>query len=152
MADLKTHPTSASVDAFVERSEPVGRREDARVLLDIMKRVTGVDPVMWGPSIIGFGSYHYRYASGHEGDVPVIGFSPRKAAMSVYGLHFYSDESLLDGLGPYKAGKGCLFLGRFDRLNLEVLEKACRTAWNGGVPFFLDAALGSHHKEPSDSL
>lgn len=114
------------------------------MLRDIMRRVSGVEPVMWGPSIIGFGSYHYRYASGHEGDMPVIGFSPRTAAMSVYGLHYYDDESLLDGLGPYKVGKGCLYLGRFTRLNLEVLERACRIAWNGGTPYFLDAALTNH--------
>lgn len=141
MAELKTQPSKASVDAFIAHSEPAGRREDAFVLLEIMKRVTGVEPVMWGPSIVGFGLYHYRYASGHEGDMPVIGFSPRKAAMSVYGLHYYTDESLLEGLGPYKAGKGCLYLGRFDRLDLDVLEKACRISWNSGTPYFLDAAL-----------
>lgn len=144
MAELKTQPSNASVDAFLAKSEPAGRRKDALVLLDIMKRVTGVEPVMWGPSIVGFGRYHYRYSSGHEGDMPVIGFSPRKGAMSVYGLHFYDDESLLLGLGPYKTGKGCLYLGRFDRLDLTVLERACRIAWNEGTPFFLDAALQQH--------
>lgn len=92
---------------------------------------------MWGPSIVGFGSYHYRYASGHEGDMAVIGFSPRKAAMSVYGLHYYGDESLIQGLGPYKAGKGCLYLGRFDKLDLGVLERAIRLAWNDGKPYFV---------------
>ena len=144
MAELKTHPTEQSVRAFLEKAEPAGRRDDALVLLEIMKKVTGVDPVMWGPSIVGFGSYHYRYATGHEGDMPVIGFSPRKASMSVYGLHYYDDLSLLEGLGPFKTGKGCLYLGRFDKLNLEVLEKACQTAWNGGTPYFLDAALSMH--------
>ena len=144
MPELKTQPSKASVEAFIAQAEPAARREDALVLLEIMKRVTGVEPVMWGPSIVGFGHYHYRYASGHEGDMPVIGFSPRKAAMSVYGLHYYGDESLLVGLGPYKAGKGCLYLGRFDRLNLDVLEKACRIAWNNGTPYFLDAALEEH--------
>lgn len=144
MSTLKTQPTDASVADFLALAEPAGRRQDAQVLRDIMRRVSGVEPVMWGPSIIGFGSYHYRYASGHEGDMPVIGFSPRTAAMSVYGLHYYDDESLLDGLGPYKVGKGCLYLGRFTRLNLEVLERACRIAWNGGTPYFLDAALTNH--------
>lgn len=148
MADLKTHPTAESVTDFLNKAEPAGRREDGFILLDIMKRVTDVEPVMWGPSIVGFGSYHYRYASGHEGDMPVIGFSPRKAAMSVYGLHFYGDETLLDGLGPYRAGKGCLYLGRFSQLDLGVLERACRVAWNGGTPYFLDSALRQH--DPSD--
>ena len=73
--------------------------------------------------------------------MPVIGFSPRKAAMSVYGLHFYDDVSLLEGLGPYKLGKGCLYLGRFHKLDLTVLESACRAAWNHGVPLFLHSAL-----------
>ncbi len=141
MAELKTKPTSVSVAHFLDRAEPSGRREDAYTLLDIMTRASAVDPVMWGPSIVGFGSYHYRYASGHEGDMPVIGFSPRKAAMSVYGLHFYDDVSLLEGLGPHKLGKGCLYLGRFHKLDLTVLERACRAAWNDGVPLFLDAAL-----------
>lgn len=144
MAELTTQPTGVSVEAFLAASEPAGRRDDALVLLAIMRRATGVEPVMWGPSIVGFGSYHYRYASGHEGDMPVIGFSPRKAAMSVYGLHYDNDESLLDGLGPYKTGKGCLYLGRFAKLDLDVLERACRTAWNSGTPFFLDAALSNH--------
>lgn len=144
MTELKTKPTDVSVDAFLAATEPVGRREDAFVLLEMMRRATGVEPVMWGQSIVGFGSYHYRYASGHEGDMPVIGFSPRKAAMSVYGLHYYGDESLLEGLGPYKAGAGCLYLGRFSKLNLNVLERACRIAWNGGSPYFLDAALSNH--------
>lgn len=150
MAELKTHATDASVDAFIASAQPAGRREDAYVLLDIMQRVSGAEPLMWGPSIVGFGSYHYRYASGHEGDMAVFGFSPRKGAMSVYGLHFYDDVSLLEGLGPYRVGKGCLYLGRFSKLDLEVLERACRTAWNGGVPHFLDAALADHSATHAD--
>jgi hypothetical protein len=137
VAELKTRPNGQPVDEFLSRAEPLKRRTDALVLNAIMKQVSGVEPVMWGPSIVGFGSYHYRYATGHEGDMPVIGFSPRKAAISVYGLHFYADLTLLEGLGPYRAGKGCLYLGSFDRLNLDVLERACATAWNGGVPYFL---------------
>lgn len=137
MADLKTKPTTESVEAFLASVTPIGRREDAYVLLEMMRRITGVEPVMWGPSIVGFGSYHYRYSSGHEGDMAVLGFSPRKAAMSVYGLHYYGDESLIRGLGPYKTGKGCLYLGRFDKLDLHVLENAIRTAWNDGAPYFV---------------
>lgn len=144
MAELKTKPTNQSVDEFVAQAEPAGRREDAVVLLDMMKRSTGVEPVMWGPSIVGFGSYHYRYASSHEGDMPVLGFSPRKAAMSVYGLHYRGFTSLVDHIGPHKLGAGCLYLGRFDKLDLAELEKAIRVAWNDGEPYYLNEALAFH--------
>lgn len=111
-----------------------GRREDAAVLLEMMAVTSGQKPVMWGPSIIGFGQFHYRYATGHEGDMPVIAFSPRKASMSVYGLHYPGYEDHLEGLGPYKTGAWCLYLGRFTKLNLDVLKSALAWAWNGGVP------------------
>lgn len=137
MAELKTKPTGVSVEQFLAAVEPAGRREDAYVLLEMMKQVSGEEPVMWGPSIIGFGTFHYRYASGHEGDMPVISFSPRKASMSVYGLHYYGDEHLLENIGPYKASKGCLYLGRFDKLDLDALREAVRLAWNGGKGLFV---------------
>lgn len=136
MARLKTQPTEVSVAEFIAHVENPGRREDAHILLEMMKRASGQEPAMWGPTIVGFGSHHYRYATGHEGDMAVIGFSPRSAAMSVYGLHYYGDESLLTGLGPYRAGKGCLYLGRFTKLNLDVLDQAVRRAWNDGTPLF----------------
>lgn len=138
MAANKTVPTGASVEQFLESCEPVGRREDAQVLLEIMKTASGEEPVMWGPTIIGFGSFHYRYASGHEGDMPVMSFSPRKASMSVYGLYYPGHESQLEGLGPYKTGAWCLYLGRFTSLDLTVLRRAVTWAWNDGVPVIAD--------------
>ncbi len=134
MSDMRTQPTGESVADFLASIEPEGRKEDAAVLLEIMSSVSGVSPVMWGPSIVGFGSFHYRYASGHEGDMPVISFSPRKASMSVYGLYYPGHEEQLAGLGPYRTGAWCLYLGRFSKLNLDVLRTAAAWAWNGGVP------------------
>lgn len=138
MTENKTQPTDASVEDFLASCQPAGRREDGFVLLEMMTTATGVAPVMWGPSIIGFGSFHYRYASGHEGDMPVIGFSPRKASMSVYGLYYPGYESRLEGLGPYKTGAWCLYLGRFTSLDLTVLRRAVTWAWNDGVPVIAD--------------
>jgi len=134
MAETKTVPTSASVTEFLAQVEPLGRREDAEVLLGLMRDASGVEPVMWGTNIIGFGSFHYRYASGHEGDMPVLSFSPRKASMSVYGVYYPGFESQLTEIGPYKTGKWCLYLGRFASLNLEALRHTIAWAWNGGVP------------------
>lgn len=134
MAELKTRPTNQNVEDFLASVGNASRREDAYVLLAMMREVTGVSPVMWGPSIIGFGSYHYEYASGHGGDMPVIGFSPRSAAMSVYGVYFPGHENQLAEIGPYKTGASCLYLGRFTKLNLDQLRQAIQWAWNEGVP------------------
>lgn len=138
MTENKTQPTDASVEKFLASCEPTGRRQDAHLLLEMMKTASSEEPVMWGPSIIGFGSFHYRYASGHEGDMPVISFSPRKASMSVYGLYYPGHESQLEGLGPYKTGAWCLYLGRFTSLDLTVLRRAVTWAWNDGVPVIAD--------------
>lgn len=134
MAELKTQPTSASVAEFLEGVEQITRKRDAYLLAQMMEDASGVEPVMWGPSIVGFGHFHYRYATGHEGDMPVISFSPRKAAMSVYGVYYPGYESHLEGLGPYKTGKWCLYLGSFENLNLDVLQRAVKWAWNNGKP------------------
>lgn len=134
MAEVKTLPTDASVEAFIDSISHQGRKQDAETLLDMMKLASGAEPVMWGPNIIGFGSFHYRYASGHEGDMPVISFSPRKASMSVYGVYYPGYEEHIAGIGPYKTGKWCLYLGRFTPLDLEKLQDALNWAWNGGTP------------------
>lgn len=134
MSELKTVPTRASVTDFIATVEPSGRREDALVLLKMMQDASGVNPVMWGPNIIGFGTFHYCYASGHEGDMPVISFSPRKASMSVYGVYYPGYEEHITGIGPYKTGKWCLYLGRFTSLDLDKLQDALNWAWNGGTP------------------
>lgn len=122
-AELKTKPTAASVTAFIDSVENETRKRDAKTLLAMMKKVTGEKPKMWGPSIIGFGSYHYKYESGREGDMPLVGFSPRKANMVLYVLYSLGDDPLLEKLGPYKNGKSCLYVNNLDKVDLKVLEK-----------------------------
>jgi len=117
------NPTDASVREFVDAVPADARRRDAETLIEIMERVTGEPPRMWGPTIIGFGRYHYEYASGREGDAAAAGFSPRKAATTVYlpdGVGAYADE--LERLGEHTTGVGCLYLKHLDRVDLGVLE------------------------------
>jgi hypothetical protein len=119
----KTTATDGDVSAFLDAIPDDQRRRDARLLVDLMGKVTGQPPVMWGSSIIGFGSRHYRYESGREGDVAAVGFSPRKAQTVMYltgGLEEYAD--LLDRLGPHQTGKGCLYLKRVDRADADALR------------------------------
>jgi hypothetical protein len=132
MAENLTRPTDADVVAFVDRAEPAGRRADAHALLGLMGRVTGAEPVMWGPSMIGYGQFHYRYASGHEGDSMVVGFSPRKASLSLYGLQYPGAEPLLDRLGKHRRGAGCVYVGRLASIDPAVLEDLVRAAWGRG--------------------
>ncbi len=123
-SDVKTKPTSQSVTAFINAVENETRRKDAKTLLALMKKVTGEKPVMWGPSIIGFGEYHYKYESGREGDFMLVGFSPRKANMVLYVLgSLGEDEPLLKKLGPYKNGKSCLYVNSLAKVDVAVLEK-----------------------------
>jgi uncharacterized protein DUF1801 len=120
MAEQKTKPTTASVDAFLAKVPSEKMRQDSYALVKIMKRVTGDDPVMWGPSIVGFGGYHYKYDSGHEGDMCITGFSPRKAAISLYVLAGYPGQTeLLKRLGKHKAAVGCLYINKLDDVDLE---------------------------------
>lgn len=129
MSDLKTRPTGASVEAFIDAVEHPRRREDARTLLELMHRVTGEEPVMWGPSIVGYGSYHYRYASGQEADWPVVGFSPRKQNLSIYIMTgFEASDALLSRLGKHKTGKSCLYVNKLADVDLEVLETLVRAS------------------------
>jgi len=121
--EAKTKPTKVSVTAFIEAVPHEGRRADAKKLLKIMREVTGEKPVMWGPSIIGFGTYKYKYESGHSGEACRIGFSPRKANMVVYVLSGRKEEAaLLAKLGKHKTGKACLYLGRLDDVDEAVLR------------------------------
>ena len=120
----KTQPTDADVDAFVAAVEPRRRREDAAALLALMRRVTGQEPVMWGPSIVGFGRFTYASASGRSGEWLAIGFSPRKAASTVYLMDgFAGREDLLARLGPHTTGASCLYLKRLADVDLEVLAE-----------------------------
>lgn len=129
----KTTESDADVAAFIERIEHDGRREDARILLALFEKVTGLAPKMWGGSIIGFGSYHYKYESGREGDYLRTGFSPRKQNMSIYILSGYEDadakarrDGMLTRLGKHKMAKGCLYITQLKNIDLAVLEELIR--------------------------
>jgi hypothetical protein len=128
MAKNKTAETNVSVTDFVNSfvdKEP--KRQDSFRLIELMREWSGYEPKMWGPTIIGFGSYHYKYASGHEGDAPIIGFSPRKAEFSLYiTTPGKEDEKLLDKLGKFTMGKACIYFKKLDDLDLKIVEKICK--------------------------
>jgi len=126
----RTHPTDADVDAFVDAVPHPVRQRDARTLVDLLARVTGEAPALWGPAIVGFGSYHYRYESGRQGDMAAASFSPRKAATTIYlldGVDAHAD--LLERLGPHTTGKGCLYVRDLDDVDLGVLEAIVRASY-----------------------
>jgi hypothetical protein len=109
------------INSFVDKEE---KKQDSFRLIELMREWSGFEPKMWGPTIIGFGKYHYKYASGHEGDAPLIGFSPRKAQFSLYVVAMGNDnKKLLDELGKYKMSKACIYFKRLTDLNLDILEK-----------------------------
>ena len=123
MSENKTKLNDQSVIAFLESGENPKRKDDAFQLLEFMKKVTGMEPKMWGNSLIGFGSYHYKYTSGREGDWFLTGFSPRKQNMTVYIMPgFTKYGELLEKIGKYKTGKGCLYFNKLEDINLGVLE------------------------------
>jgi hypothetical protein len=123
MAESKTKPTTISVAAFLDEVTDGARRADAKALTKLMQKVTGNTPTMWGTSIVGFGSYHYTYESGREGDTPIVGFSPRKAANVLYGTIGFGDaEALLAKLGKHTTGKGCLYIKKLADVDVKVLE------------------------------
>jgi hypothetical protein len=123
MAENKTKPTTTSVPVFLDACTDEPRRTDAKTLAKLMGRVTGNKPAMWGSSIIGFDSYHYTYESGREGDMPIVGFSPRKAANVLYGaIGFDGAEALLAKLGKHSTGKGCLYIKKLADVDIKVLE------------------------------
>ncbi len=123
MAENKTKPTKVSVKKFIDSVEDVQKRKDSYVLIDLMKKITKADPKMWGPTIVGFGSYHYKYESGHEGDTCLTGFSPRKAAFSIYAMCGRGYDEYLDKLGKFKHGNGgCIYIKRLSDIDLKVLK------------------------------
>lgn len=129
MAENKTQPTPESVEDFLEGVEHPVRRRDGFRLLTLMKENTGETPVMWGPSIVGFGSYHYRYKSGREGDTVAVGFSPRKGSLSLYGLTYAPEASaLLPRLGKYTLGAACLYINSLEDVEEDVLVELIRAA------------------------
>jgi hypothetical protein len=122
MYEQKTKETDNSVIEFIENVENLKKREDAYKLLHIFTETTGYPPKMWGPSIIGFGTYHYKYESGHEGDAPLVGFSPRKAKISLYFATGDTDrETLLKDFGKYTAAKACVYINKVADINVDVL-------------------------------
>lgn len=124
MSENKTKATKASVDDFIAAIENTRRQVDARVALEMYKEITGLPPVMWGPSIIGFGSRHYVYESGREGDAPVAAFSPRKANMTFYvGDKFEDVRSLYAKLGKHKKSVACLYINKIDDVDLGILRE-----------------------------
>ena len=126
-ADAKTLPTGADVEAFIAAIENPTRRADARTLCAMMAEVSGQPPVMWGPSIIGFGRYNYRYDSGHEGDAPLIGFSPRKANLVLYLMPgFEGRQDLLARLGKAKTSVSCLYINKLADVDMDVLRELAR--------------------------
>jgi hypothetical protein len=127
MAALKTQRTDASVEDFLRGVADEKRREDGFAILELMKEVTGEEPAMWGPSIVGFGSYRYRYASGQEGEWPLVGFSPRKRNLTLYIMSGFDDyDDLLEGLGRFKTGKSCLYINRLSDVDEPTLRKLVR--------------------------
>lgn len=129
MADNKTKATNVSVSEFIDAITDEGRRADAKMLVKLMQKASGEKPKMWGPSIIGFGSHHYVYDSGREGDMPLIAFSPRKAATVLYGLG--SSEALLPKLGKHTRGKGCIYIKKLADVDQKVLETMAAKAVAG---------------------
>ena len=129
MAEIKTKPTEVTPDDFIAAVENPARREEAKTVCAMMERITGEPPRMWGPSIIGFGSYHYRYDSGHEGDMCRLGFSPRKAQLVLYILtEDPRQDEQLARLGKHKTGKSCLYINKLADVDMAVLEEMTRDA------------------------
>jgi len=124
MAESKTKATDAKVEGYLDTITDEGRRKDCYALSKLMANATKQPPKMWGSSIVGFGSYHYKYESGREGDTCLVGFSSRKGDISLYGLNAApSHDELLAKLGKHKAGKGCLYIRNLSDIDLKVLEK-----------------------------
>ena len=124
MAELKTKVNDQPVMAFLDGVADEGRRQDCYTILEMMKKATHAEPRMWGDSIVGFGSYHYTYASGREGDWLLTGFSPRKQNLTLYIMSGFSDfEELLSRLGKHKTGKGCLYIKKLADVDLAVLQE-----------------------------
>ena len=124
MAELKTRPTTVDVDDFIDTVADEGRRDDCRALVTMMKEATKAEPTMWGSSIIGFGRYRYKYASGHEGEWPIIGFSPRKNDLTLYLMQgFEQHEELLARLGKHKTSKACLYIKKLEQVDQDVLKE-----------------------------
>lgn len=132
VSEIKTQPTDADVLAFLEGATPQRRRDDGMALAEIFREVTGVEPVLWGPSIVGYGSYHYVSPANPrtQGEWPKTGFSPRKAQLSIYGLKDLPEGAeLLPQLGTYTEGAGCVYVKKLDDIDVNVLRRLIAIAW-----------------------
>ena len=124
MTENKTKATQQSVAEYIAAIPEPARRADAETLLKIMQKATSEEPKLWGPSIIGFGTYHYRYETGREGDMPIVGFSPRKPATVLYGMRAAADsEAMLEKLGKHTTGKGCVYIKKLADVDQKVLAE-----------------------------
>lgn len=133
MAELKTQKGGGNVDDFLATIEDERRRQDSRDLVTLMERVTGEEPAMWGPSIIGFGDLRFRYESGREGDWFRVGFSPRKQSLTLYVTDYLQeDDPLLAKLGKFTTGKACIYVKRLEDLDTSVLEDVVRRSYDAG--------------------
>lgn len=129
MAEAKTKPTARTLAQFLDEKVPdAERRKDCEAIAAIMEKATKRPAVMWGPSIVGFGTYHYKYDSGREGDFLVIGFSPRKSDLTLYGLAINDSPDLMEKLGKYKNGKGCLYIKKMSDVHLPTLRELVKRA------------------------
>ncbi|HEY0731676.1 MAG TPA: DUF1801 domain-containing protein [Chitinophagaceae bacterium] len=128
MAKIKTVKTDADVMEFINSVPDERRRKDSLKLLEVIEEVTGFEPYMYGPSIIGFGNYHYKYESGHEGDAPLAGFSPRKAAISLYFANYPGRDKLLKQFGKHKAAVACIYIKSLDDINIEVFKEMTKAS------------------------
>ena len=127
MAELKTRPTNASVEKFLNQVPDEARREDCFTIVKIMEEITGEKPQMWGPSIVGFGTYHYKYATGQEGDWPITGFSPRKQDLTLYLKPGFTEQrDLMTQLGKHRTGVSCLYIKRLADVHVPTLKKIIR--------------------------
>jgi len=127
MAELKTKQNDQNVEAFLNSVEDERKRQDSFIILELMKEATGEQPKMWGDSIIGFGKFHYHYASGHQGDSPLTGFSPRKQNLTLYIVSGFGEyNELMARLGKYKTGKACLYINKLADIDLPTLKELVR--------------------------
>lgn len=142
VAELKTQKNDADVEDFLNQVEHEGKREDSFKLLELMQQVTGLEPKMWGDSIIGFGQYHYRYATGHEGDAGLVGFSPRKQNLTLYLMGCYVNpgdkkyDKLFQRLGKHKLGKSCLYINKLSDVDLDVLKDLIKESFEDLKKFY----------------
>lgn len=131
MAELKTQPTDQGVTDFLNSISNEKRREDCFRVLALMQEVTGEEPIMWGSSIVGFGSYHYKYASGREGDWFITGFAPRKQALTLYIMSGFSEyDDFLGKLGKHTTGKACLYIKKLEDVDIDVLRELIEKSVN----------------------